>query len=283
VRYLSCLLLSLSLLLGAANAFSQDAVTVGETAIPILKARVTDLTGTLAAAEQQALEQKLAAFEQRKGSQLAVLIVPNTGQETIEQFGIRVAAQWKLGRKGTDDGLILIVAKADRTLRIEVGYGLEGVIPDAIAKRVISEVIVPKFKTGDFAGGIDAGLTQLMSLVDGEPLPAPERKSQQAGNNPLGMLLIAAMVGGQVLRSVLGPVVAGGVVGAGVFGAAWLLTGTLGIALLLGFGGFFVTLLGIMGLMANSGFGGGGRGGMGGGGFGGGGGGFGGGGASGRW
>ena len=283
MRYLSLLLLSLSLLLGAANAFSQDAVTVGETAIPILKARVTDLTGTLAAAEQQALEQKLAAFEQRKGSQLAVLIVPNTGQETIEQFGIRVAAQWKLGRKGTDDGLILIVAKADRTLRIEVGYGLEGVIPDAIAKRVISEVIVPKFKTGDFAGGIDAGLTQLMSLVDGEPLPAPERKSQQAGNNPLGMLLIAAMVGGQVLRSVLGPVVAGGVVGAGVFGAAWLLTGTLGIALLLGFGGFFVTLLGIMGLMANSGFGGGGRGGMGGGGFGGGGGGFGGGGASGRW
>ena len=283
MRYLSCLLLSLSLLLGAANAFSPDAVTVGETAIPILKARVTDLTGTLAAAEQQALEQKLAAFEQRKGSQLAVLIVPNTGQETIEQFGIRVAAQWKLGRKGTDDGLILIVAKADRTLRIEVGYGLEGVIPDAIAKRVISEVIVPKFKTGDFAGGIDAGLTQLMSLVDGEPLPAPERKSQQAGNNPLGMLLIAAMVGGQVLRSVLGPVVAGGVVGAGVFGAAWLLTGTLGIALLLGFGGFFVTLLGIMGLMANSGFGGGGRGGMGGGGFGGGGGGFGGGGASGRW
>lgn len=283
MRYLSCLLLSLSLLLGAANAFSQDAVTVGETAIPILKARVTDLTGTLAAAEQQALEQKLAAFEQRKGSQLAVLIVPNTGQETIEQFGIRVAAQWKLGRKGSDDGLILIVAKADRTLRIEVGYGLEGVIPDAIAKRVISEVIVPKFKTGDFAGGIDAGLTQLMSLVDGEPLPAPERKSQQAGNNPLGMLLIAAMVGGQVLRSVLGPVVAGGVVGAGVFGAAWLLTGTLGIALLLGFGGFFVTLLGIMGLMANSGFGGGGRGGMGGGGFGGGGGGFGGGGASGRW
>ena len=283
MRYLSCLLLSLSLLLGAANAFSQDAVTVGETAIPILKARVTDLTGTLAAAEQQALEQKLAAFEQRKGSQLAVLIVPNTGQETIEQFGIRVAAQWKLGRKGTDDGLILIVAKADRTLRIEVGYGLEGVIPDAIAKRVISEVIVPKFKTGDFAGGIDAGLTQLMSLVDGEPLPAPERKSQQAGNNPLGMLLIAAMVGGQVLRSVLGPVVAGGVVGAGVFAAAWLLTGTLGIALLLGFGGFFVTLLGIMGLMANSGFGGGGRGGMGGEGFGGGGGGFGGGGASGRW
>lgn len=288
MRYLSFLLLSLSLLLGAANAFSQDvAVTgnlTGEIAIPALKSRITDLTGTLSVAEQQALEQKLAAFEQRKGSQLAILIVATTGQESIEQFGIRVADQWKLGRKGTDDGLVLIVAKADRTLRIEVGYGLEGVIPDAIAKRVISEIIVPKLKAGDFAGGIDAGLTQLMNLVDGEALPPPKRQQEnQGGNNPLGMLLIAAMVGGQVLRSVLGPVVAGGVVGAGVFGVAWLITGTLGMALVLGLGGFFVTLLGIMGLIGNSGFGGGGRGGMGGGGFSGGGGGFGGGGASGRW
>lgn len=296
MRYLSFLLLSLSLLLGSATAFSQDASSqeapaAGEIAVPMLKSRVTDLTGTLGAAEQQALEQKLAAFEQRKGSQLAVLIVASTGNEAIEQFGIRVAEQWKLGRKGTDDGLLLIVAKADRTLRIEVGYGLEGVIPDAIAKRVISEIIVPKFKTGDFAGGIDAGMTQLMALVDGEPLPPPLRQEQrqkqgQGGDNPLGMLLMAAMVGGQVLRSLLGPVVAGGVVGAGVFGVAWLITGTLGMALLLGLGGFFVTLLGIMGMIGSSGLGGGGRGGfggMGGGGFGGGGGGFGGGGASGRW
>lgn len=285
MRYLSLLLLSLSLLLGSASAFSEDAATGLETAVPVLKSRVTDLTGTLGASEQQALEQKLAAFEQRKGSQLAVLIVASTGQEGIEQFGIRVAEQWKLGRKGTDDGLLLIVAKADRTLRIEVGYGLEGVIPDAIAKRVISETIVPKFKTGDFAGGIDAGLMQLMSLVDGEVLPPPKRQQRQESNNPLGMLLMAAMVGGQVLRSMLGPVVAGGIVGAGVFGAAWLITGTLGMALVLGLGGFFVTLLGIMGLIGSSGFGGGGRGGFGGmgGGFGGGGGGFGGGGASGRW
>ncbi len=290
MRYLAFLLLSLSLLLGsaivgAAPALSEAAPATGEIATPALKSRVTDLTGTLNAAEQQALEQKLATFEQRKGSQLALLIVASTGNETIEQFGIRVAEQWKLGRKGTDDGLLLIVAKADRTLRIEVGYGLEGVIPDAIAKRVISETIVPKFKTGDFAGGIDAGLSQLMSLVDGEPLPPPpaRHKQGQGGDNPLGMLLMAAMVGGQVLRSLLGPVVAGGVVGAGVFGVAWLITGTLGMALVLGFGGFFATLLGIMGLIGNSGLGGGGRGGMGGGGFGGGGGGFGGGGASGRW
>ena len=286
MRYLSFLLLSLSLLLSAAPVFSQDVPTVGETAIPALKSRVTDLTGTLSTVEQQALEQKLAAFEQHKGSQLAVLIVATTGNEAIEQFGIRAAEQWKLGRKGTDDGLLLIVAKADRTLRIEVGYGLEGVIPDAIAKRVISETIVPRFKAGDFAGGIDAGMTQLIALVDGEALPPPkrqQRQQRQEGNNPLGLLLMAAMVGGQVLRSLLGPVVAGGVVGAGVFGLAWLITGTLGMALVLGFGGFFVTLLGIMGLIGSSGFGGGGRGGMGGGGFGGGGGGFGGGGASGRW
>ncbi|MES2719317.1 MAG: TPM domain-containing protein [Pseudomonadota bacterium] len=284
MRHLSFLLLSLSLLLGATSAFSQDAAIADETAVPALKSRVTDLTGTLDASEQQALEQKLATFEQRKGSQLAVLIVASTGQESIEQFGIRVAEQWEIGRKGSDDGLILIVAKADRTLRIEVGYGLEGVIPDAIAKRVISETIVPRFQAGDFAGGIDAGLAQLMSLVDGEALPPPAKRQQrQEGNNPLGMLLMAAMVGGQVLRSMLGPVVAGGVVGAGVFGVAWFVTGTLGMALVLGLGGFFVTLLGIMGLIGNSGFGGGGRGGMSGGGFGGGGGGFGGGGASGRW
>ena len=286
MRPLSFLLLSLSLLLSAAPAFSQDVPTVGETAIPALKSRVTDLTGTLGSEQQRSLEAKLAAFEQRKGSQLALLIVATTGNETIEQFGIRAAEQWQLGRKGTDDGLLLIVAKADRTLRIEIGYGLEGVIPDAIAKRVISETIVPRFKTGDFAGGIDAGMTQLMALVDGEALPPPKRQQRQEGNNPLGLLLMAAMVGGQVLRSLLGPVVAGGVVGAGVFGVAWLITGTLGMALVLGFGGFFVTLLGIMGLIGSSGFGGGGRGGfggMGGGGFGGGGGGFGGGGASGRW
>lgn len=289
MRYLSFLLLSLSLLLSAAPAFSQDAPAVGETATPALKSRVTDLTGTLGSEQQRSLEAKLAAFEQRKGSQLALLIVATTGNESIEQFAIRAAEQWKLGRKGTDDGLLLIVAKADRTLRIEVGYGLEGVIPDAIAKRVISETIVPRFKAGDFAGGIEAGMTQLMALVDGEALPPPKRQQRQQhqeGNNPLGLLLMAAMVGGQVLRSLLGPVVAGGVIGAGVFGVAWLITGTLGMALVLGFGGFFVTLLGIMGLIGSSGFGGGGRGGfggMGGGGFGGGGGGFGGGGASGRW
>ena len=115
----------------------------------------------------------MAAFEAKKGSQIAVLIVPTTQPEDIAQFGIRVAEAWKIGRKNVDDGVILIVAKEDRKLRLEVGYGLEGAIPDAIAKRVIAETITPFFKKGDYAGGIDAGVTQLMQLIEGETLPEP--------------------------------------------------------------------------------------------------------------
>lgn len=280
-------MLSLSSALSIAAAELSPASLSSETPVPALQQRVTDLTQTLSARDLQTLEQRLATFEQEKGSQLAVLMVATTGTEGIEPFAIRVAEQWKLGRKGIDDGLILVIAKDDRRLRIEVGYGLEGVIPDAIAKRVISETIVPRLKAGDYAGGIDAGMTQLMALIDGEPLPPPSRQaSQSSENNPLGMALMAAMVVGQILRSLLGPVLAGGIIGLGLFGLTWLITGALGMALMLGLGGFFVTLLGIMGLLnqggSRGGFGGMG-GGMGGGGFGGGGGGFGGGGASGRW
>src|SRR5471030_3278309 len=119
-------------------------------AVPALTARVTDQTGTLDAGQVQALESKLAAFETSKGSQIAVLIVPTTGDETIEQYSIRVTDQWKLGRKGVDDGVLLLVAKDDRKMRIEVGRGLEGVIPDAIANRIIDEDMSPKFHDGDF-------------------------------------------------------------------------------------------------------------------------------------
>ena len=136
--------LGLLLLLFAASAWAQVAV-------PELTRRVTDLTATLSAGQTAALENELAAFEARKGSQIAVLIVPTTQPEDIAQFGIRVADQWKIGRKKIDDGVILIVAKNDRKLRIEVGYGLEGAIPDAIAKRVVAETITPYFKAGDFA------------------------------------------------------------------------------------------------------------------------------------
>ena len=138
--------------------------------LPQLEARVTDLTGTLTAAQQSALEEKLAAFEARKGAQIAVLILPTTEPEDIAQFGIRLAEAWKLGRKGVDDGAILIVAKDDRAMRIEVQYGLEGVLTDATASRIINDTIVPLFKQGDFYGGINAGVDQMLRVVDGEPL-----------------------------------------------------------------------------------------------------------------
>ena len=155
--------------------------------IPPLKAHVTDLTGTLDAQQQQQLEGELIALEQSKGSQLGVLIVPTTQREDIAQYGIRVGDAWKLGRKGTDDGVILIVAKNDRRVRIEVGRGLEGAIPDAASARIIREYITPKFRTGDFFGGIHDATDALTKLIQGEPLPPPltEDKSSKPGANDL--------------------------------------------------------------------------------------------------
>ena len=148
----------------------------GEVAVPKLAARVTDLTGTLDAGQRTGLESRLAAFEAKKGSQIAVLLVPSTKPETIEQYSIRVVDQWKLGRKGIDDGALLLVAKDDRRLRIEVGRGLEGAVPDAVANRIIAEHITPRFKEGDFYGGINAGVDRLIRVVEGEPLPEPKSK-----------------------------------------------------------------------------------------------------------
>ena len=156
--------------------------------LPKLEARVTDLTGTLTAAQQSALEEKLAAFEARKGAQIAVLILPTTEPEDIAQFGVRLLETWKLGRKGVDDGAALIVAKEDRELRIEVQYGLEGVLTDATSGRIINETIVPLFKQGDFYGGINAGVDQMLRVVDGEPLPEPD----QAWKSPPGNSALAA-------------------------------------------------------------------------------------------
>lgn len=255
-----------------------------EVAVPPLKARVTDLTATLSADQVKALEARLAALEQAKGSQLAVLIVPTTQPETIEQYGIRVASAWRLGRKGVDDGLLLLVAKNDRALRIEVGYGLEGVVPDAVANRVIREIIVPRFKTGDFAGGIEAGMDRLIRLVDGEPLPPPKQASQ-VHLDDIGMfwwLFIPVIVIGRVLQALLGRLPGAAATGAVGFLGGWLLAGSVAIGAGLAIVSFLIVLLGVSGGY----IGGGGRGGgwsSGSGGFSGGGGGFGGGGASGRW
>lgn len=270
----------------AALAWWQPAVA--QLAVPPLTGHVTDQTGTLTAEQKASLEQTLTAFEARKGSQLAVLMVWSTAPEAIEPYALRVAEQWKLGRKKVDDGAILVVAKDDRALRIEVGYGLEGALTDLTSKRIFSETILPRFKQQDFYGGVSAGVTQIIAVIDGEPLPEP------AGMPAIGagdvrqftpILFVLALAVGGVLRAVLGKVpgalVTGGLVGA----IAWFLVGAASIALMAGVVALIVTLLG--GGMVGRGLGGyygGGRGGLGGGGgFRGGGGGFGGGGASGRW
>lgn len=269
--------LVLALVLCGSAAFAQPPV-----AVPALQARVTDLTNTLDAARRQALEQKLAAFEQEKGSQVAVLLLPTTAPETVEQYAIRVAEQWKLGRKGIDDGVLLLVATQDRALRIEVGYGLEGAIPDAIAKRVIEEVMLPRFREGDMAGGIEAGVDSLLGLIRGEPLPEPPAAAR-SGDDPLAKvvpLLFGALFVGQFLRALLGPLLAAALVGGGLAVVVMLVSGLWIAALFSGLVSFVLVLMG----MATGGGGHRSSGGsFGGGGFRGGGGGFGGGGASGRW
>ena len=145
-----------------------------DVAVPPLSGRVVDQTGTLSSGDIASLKQTLKDLEARKGSQIAVLIVPTTDAETIEQFSIRVAEAWKIGRKKIDDGALLVIAKNDRHLRIEVGYGLEGALTDATTKRIIDEDITPKFKSGDFAGGVSAGVDRMIRVIDGEKLPAPE-------------------------------------------------------------------------------------------------------------
>ena len=143
-------------------------------AVPPLSGQVVDQTGTLSAGDIASLTQTLKDLETRKGSQVAVLIVPTTDGEAIEQYSLRVAEAWKIGRKKIDDGALLVIAKNDRRLRIEVGYGLEGALTDATTKRIIDEDITPKFKTGDFAGGVSAGVDRMVKVADGEKLPEPE-------------------------------------------------------------------------------------------------------------
>lgn len=274
-----------------AFALCWGVVAGAQVPVPPMGSRVTDQTATLTNEQKSALEQTLRSFEARKGSQVAVLIVPSTAPETIEQYALRVAEQWKPGRKNVDDGALLVVAKDDRTLRIEVGYGLEGALTDAASKRIISEIIVPRFLQGDFYGGITAGVDRILRVIDGEPLPKPE-ESRPAGMRGIGSILpvmmILALVVGGVLHAVLGRFPGALVTGGAVSVVAWMLAGAISVALIAGVIAFLFTLMG--GGMGGRGLGGGGfggggfaGGGFGGGGFSGGGGGFGGGGASGRW
>jgi uncharacterized protein len=271
-----------------ALVFAATAGAVAEVSVPPLKARVTDLTGTLAAAQVATLEAELRAFEQRKGSQIAVLMLPSTQPETIEQYSIRVAERWKIGRSRVDDGVILIIAKNDQRLRLEVGYGLEGAIPDVVAKRVIREVIAPHFLANDFYGGISDGARTLMKLIDGEKLPPPARSpasTSGSGTNSedyqslFAVLLVVAVVAGGILKAIFGRLFGSALTGVAAGIVAWLLAGAIGMAAIAGVLAFIISLLGLGRGVLPGGLGGG----SGGGGFGGGGGGFGGGGASGSW
>ena len=255
-----------------ACALGWSALSAAQVAVPPLTGHVIDQTGTLTAEQKVVLEQTLTAFEARKGSQLAVLMVGSSAPEEIEQYALRVAEQWKLGRKKVDDGAILVVAKNDRAVRIEVGYGLEGALNDLTSKRIISETILPRFKSQDFYGGITAGVEQFIRVVDGEPLPAPSARSSQGIDDVqqyAPMLFILALAVGGVLRATLGKVPGSLVTGGVVAVIAWFVVGAISMALVAGVVALFVTLLGggMLGRGLGGYYGGGGRGGgMGGGG-----------------
>jgi uncharacterized protein len=304
-------LLAAWLALTAGFAWAQD-----EQPVPKLTARVTDTTGTLTPEQRTQLEAQLAAIEQRKGSQVAVLMVPTTKPEAIEEYSLKVVEAWKLGRaqagnQKVDDGVLLLVAKNDRKLRIEVGRGLEGAIPDALAKRIIAEKIAPRFKQGDFGGGIAAGVTEIGRLIEGEALPAPWKDGHggaaESDTDWIGTVVVAVMIGlavSAVVGRFFGAIGTGA--GAGVWGMVQGLP--LATAAVTGIGTFLAVLI-LASLRGGSGGGGGrpgsgmrsgrhgggpiwtgggggwggGGGGSSGGGFSGGGGDFGGGGASGDW
>ena len=260
--------------------------------VPPLTARVIDQTATLSPEQRGRLEAKLAAFEAQKGAQIALLLVASVQPEAIEQYALRVVEAWKLGRKGIDDGALLLIAKDDKKLRIEVGYGLEGVLNDATAKRIISETITPRFKQGDFYAGIDAGLDRMIRVVAGEALPPPQAAADSGlGGDRFEYLLIAGFavifVVGGFLRALFGRLLAAGIIGGAAGVIAAFLISSFVLALLIGIVVFILSLL-----FGHSGGGrssgghswGGGSGGSGSsGGFSGGGGSFGGGGASGDW
>ncbi len=209
-------------------------------AVPPLSGRIVDQTGTLAASDVASLTQTLRDLETKKGSQIAVLIVPTTDGEAIEQYALRVAEAWKIGRKKIDDGALLVIAKNDRRLRIEVGYGLEGALTDATTKRIIDEDITPKFKAGDFGGGVVAGVDKMVRIVNGEKLPEPEPPHWQDSQsfdpsdlfNPF--LIIPAIFFGGLLRSLMGRLLGSATAGALTALLAWFLVGSLFAAVIVG-------------------------------------------------
>jgi uncharacterized protein len=271
--------LAIALLCAFAGGFAaaQDVLPV-----PALSGRVIDQTGTLSAAQAQALTDKLAAIETKRGAQIVVLMVPTTAPEDIAAYAQRIADSWKLGRASIGDGVLVVVAKNDRKMRIEVMKALEGAIPDLAARRIIAEQMTPAFKANDFAGGLNAAIDQLDARIGGEGLPEP---AQTGGANrgergfDLQDLTIFLFIAVPIIGSVasglfgrkLGSLATAGVAG----GIAWWITASLLAAGGVGLLALIMTgLLGIGGRGRGGGSGGGPIiwGGGGGGGFGGGGG-----------
>jgi uncharacterized protein len=215
---------------------------MADVAVPTLSGRVVDQTGTLSSGDVASLTQTLKDFQTRKGSQIAVLIVPTTEPETIEQYSIRVAEAWKIGRKKVDDGALLVIAKNDRKLRIEVGYGLEGALTDVTSRRIIDEEIAPKFKAGDFAGGVAAGIDRMIRVIDGEPLPAPAPEASHGQDldwisvlNPFNPFTIFGVFAvGAILRHTLGRLLGSLATGGVVGGLIWYLVGSIAVSAMLG-------------------------------------------------
>lgn len=229
-------------------------------AIPKLEKRVTDLTATLSSADESRIEARLKEFEAKKGAQIAVLIVATTQPEVIFDYSIRVAEAWKLGRKDVDDGVLFVIAKNDRKLQILTGRGTQGVLTDAMSKRIISEIVAPKFRANDFAGGIDDGVAKIIDVLQGEALPPPPEKKRasvpQGANIESFLILgfIAALFVGPLLRSLLGRFVGAGAT-AGVTGAAaWWLAGGLLFPIVAGVIVFLIVLfMGAMNLSRGGG------------------------------
>ena len=276
-RALTALLLAAVALVGAQ---AQDLLPV-----PVLTGRVIDQTGTLDASQRQALEAKLLAIEQEKGSQIVMLMVATTQPEDIASYANRVGNAWKIGRKDVGDGILVVVAKNDRKMRIEVAKTLEGAVPDIAAARIIDHGMKPRFRENDFAGGLDAAADQLIARIKGEALPEVDNKSGDFGNGERDdsgfdwqdlaiFLFFGVLIGGPIARAllgkVLGPLALGGVAGVLVM----VLTSSLVVAVLAGLGALLFTLLstafGAGAGRRGGGLGGGGLGGWGGGGGGGG-------------
>ncbi len=267
------------------------------TPVPRLTGHVVDLAGTLAPADRDRIDARLSAFERERGSQVVVLTIPALGGETIEDFSTRVTDEWKLGRAGVDDGVLFVVAREERRMRIHTGRGVQGTLTDALSKRIVSDLVAPRFRDGDFAGGIGQGVEAVIKAIEGEALALPEPArggaSGQGGGRYVDFIVLAFFlvpVVAMMLRGIFGRFVGATLTGGATGIVAGLLIGSAALAVVAGFIAFLFGLLSGSALrpgMRGGGWGGGSWGGGGGfdggGGFSGGGGGFDGGGASGGW